>query len=59
MPLVINQRFCGVRGVCVDICPLGSIELDGRPQIDRDTCTDCGTCVDFCPNEAIITGLKA
>lgn len=54
MPVKIKQQFCDGCGLCVDICYLGSIELDGRAQVDWDTCTDCGTCVDVCPNEAIL-----
>ncbi|MFP3946389.1 MAG: indolepyruvate ferredoxin oxidoreductase subunit alpha [Archaeoglobaceae archaeon] len=53
-PLRIDQRLCDGCGLCVDVCPLGSIELDGLAEVDQDTCTDCGVCVDVCPNEAIL-----
>lgn len=57
----IDPGTCTACGICVDICPEGSIsegEVDGKKVfiIDPETCTDCGVCVEECPEGSISAG---
>lgn len=54
MFIEINQELCTGRGVCVDSCPVGAIQLvDQRATIDDTLCTQCEACIGVCPNGAI------
>jgi len=37
--------------VCVEVCPMGAVEVgeDRRPKFDREKCIGCGRCVYACP----------
>ncbi len=59
MAYVITE-LCERAGLCVDVCPTGSIHTLPEPTdewplyyINPDTCIDCGACMAECPNEAI------
>jgi ferredoxin/flavodoxin len=49
---------CDACGLCVNICPVGNIELqDGRP-VWKHNCEQCMACIQWCPLEAIQHGTK-
>ncbi|MFQ5812267.1 MAG: FAD-binding protein [Anaerolineae bacterium] len=52
--LEINRDECIGCGVCVEVCPFGSLSLDdeGIAVVD-ETCTACGACLPECPVEAL------
>ena len=45
--------FCGG---CVQVCPIGAIELSAEQgwRMDRDACNLCGACAEVCPAEALV-----
>ena len=53
--LVYEPELCNGCGVCVDVCPHGAFEMDGRlavlvrPQV----CMECGACQLNCIKGAI------
>ena len=54
MIIQVNQDLCDGCGVCVEACPVGTIQLvDQRALIYDALCTQCEACMDACPNEAI------
>jgi len=54
MPAEIDSQKCTGCGVCVEVCPLEAISLNGGlAVVDGETCTECGLCVSECPNDAI------
>ncbi len=54
MAAVVNVETCTGCGECVQVCPLGSIEIkNDKAVVDADTCGDCGACVDACPTQSI------
>jgi len=54
MPAVVDPEVCIGCEACIDVCPVGAIEMDGdKAVIDPDKCTEAGTCIETCPVEAI------
>jgi len=52
--LEIDREKCTGCGACIDVCPFGSLSLDGKGiAIVDETCTGCGACLDVCPVEAL------
>lgn len=51
----VNTGKCTGCGICVDICPVGAIELREGKAIISDDCIACGQCVSECPSNAILT----
>lgn len=53
-PLRVNRDECTGCGLCIDVCPFGSLSLDdeGIAVVD-ETCTACGACLPECPVEAL------
>ena len=53
---IANLNRCSGCGACVQICPVGAIEMQEdplffRPAVDPDKCRDCGLCLRCCPVE--------
>ncbi|MBE6126213.1 MAG: 4Fe-4S dicluster domain-containing protein [Erysipelotrichaceae bacterium] len=56
MPVEVNKEICIGCGACVDVCPVGALQLneeDGKAESDETICIDCGACMGTCPMEAI------
>ena len=50
-PVVDESRCCGC-GACVNLCPMGSIQLDGLISVTAGTCIKCQACVRGCRMQA-------
>ena len=52
---VVNRDICVACGTCVDVCPMGAMEIFkgsfARPVEDK--CVGCGMCAKECPASAI------
>ena len=54
---ITNVEACDGCNTCVDNCPVGVLEVDGKVHIaDPDMCTDCGICIEVCPNAVLDRG---
>jgi len=52
--LEINRDECTGCGLCIDVCPFGSLSLDDEDiAVVDETCTACGACLTECPVEAL------
>jgi NAD-dependent dihydropyrimidine dehydrogenase PreA subunit len=53
--LKLNRDACIGCGGCLEVCPHGVYELDGKKAqvVDRDGCIECGACALNCPVDAI------
>lgn len=58
----VNEIYCKGCGICVSVCPQGSIELDQERLTSKgyhpvtmvsDNCTGCGICAVVCPDAAL------
>ena len=50
----INNEDCNFCGICVDQCPVSTIEMrDEEVEIVMDGCIRCGICHDICPQDAV------
>lgn len=49
----INMENCTECGLCVDNCPMDSIDISVSPPIFRDNCVACWFCEQICPTGAI------
>ena len=50
----VQSDKCTRCGICVDICRVGAIRMEGHALVDPALCTACAACVAQCPNEAIV-----
>jgi ferredoxin len=55
---VVDEELCACCGICVDVCPMQAITLDGRVVIDSSRCTACGACIAECPDQALSFGRR-
>ncbi len=55
---VVDTEKCAGCGICVDVCPVGAIEVDQTAVINEEICTGCARCVAECPNAAIVIAQK-
>ncbi|MCL1827593.1 MAG: 4Fe-4S binding protein [Candidatus Cloacimonetes bacterium] len=53
MAVTVETAKCVGCGVCVDICPVSALALEGDKVKVSSECIDCGACVDQCPVEAL------
>lgn len=54
MSVKVNEEYCNLCQMCIDICPAGAIELiDGKIVIHTEACLDCGACFNNCPQDAM------
>lgn len=50
----VDESKCTGCGSCVEVCPVGAIELvDGKAHTRQEDCIECGACQAECENEAI------
>ena len=49
----VDSEKCNACGVCVDICPVGAMNVKDVAEVDREKCTGCGLCVTECPIGAL------
>lgn len=54
----IDESKCTGCGLCVDVCPVKAITVDGVAKIDEGLCAGCCVCMDECPNDAIYRAKK-
>ena len=51
---VVLREDCSACETCVDICPMGTIEMeDDAARVIEDKCIGCGLCAYHCPDDAI------
>ena len=53
--LSLNEERCIGCGMCLEVCPRGVFEKNGRHVriVDRDGCMECGACAKNCPVAAV------
>lgn len=50
----VDLKKCTKCGVCVEVCPIGTIGMDERgPTAVSPQCLACGHCVAICPSAAL------
>lgn len=40
-------------GVCVEVCPMSALSLDGSLEVDSERCIGCGVCAYKCPTDSL------
>ncbi|MBZ0296395.1 MAG: 4Fe-4S binding protein [Anaerolineae bacterium] len=58
-PVTVDPMLClhsrnknATCDICVRACPVGAIQLDGKPEVDTEACIRCGLCLHNCPTGA-------
>ena len=52
----IDKSKCNSCGKCIELCPVGCIEMDSTGKATwagLTSCAECGTCWYICPSDAI------
>ena len=54
MKLVIDKDICTGCGLCIDVCPVRALRMDGAVAVvDMTRCDLDGICIPACPVQAI------
>jgi Fe-S-cluster-containing hydrogenase component 2 len=53
MAAKVNEEKCVGCEACVDVCPIGAIEIEDSKALISNDCIECGVCASVCPQEAI------
>ena len=61
--VIIDSERCTGCGACVEVCPVGAIQLieeetGNRAEIDQEKCRQCEACVKACPEQAILSEIE-
>jgi len=56
-PITIESK-CDKCGICVNVCPTHSIQLNQQTETDNTSCILCSACVKACPNKARLNDSK-
>lgn len=51
-PPETDPQRCTLCGACVDVCPVGAINMGGRVETDAESCILCCACIKACPEQA-------
>lgn len=56
----IDQNLCNGCGICVDVCPMDVLRLEGWYPVIKypNDCMTCFNCETDCPTEAIYVNAK-
>jgi Pyruvate/2-oxoacid:ferredoxin oxidoreductase delta subunit len=49
----IDREKCNACALCVDVCPVGAMQVDDVAEAKSDLCIGCGVCVPRCDAHAI------
>lgn len=47
--ITYNEETCEKCGVCVEVCPMSALSLNGSVSVDASRCIGCGVCAYQCP----------
>ena len=53
MAVKVDKEKCTGCSVCIEICPVNAIRVEGEKAVIAEECVECGVCVNECPNEAV------
>jgi NAD-dependent dihydropyrimidine dehydrogenase PreA subunit/DNA-binding Lrp family transcriptional regulator len=51
--MIYSGEGCDQCGICVEVCPMNALSLDGDLHHDEQRCIGCGSCVYKCPTECL------
>ena len=49
----LDKQRCNNCGICVEICPMGSITLETEGIVTTGVCIKCQACIQKCPQQAL------
>jgi ferredoxin len=49
--IAISEK-CAKKGICVEVCPTGAIDIEDTSIIDKEKCISCCACIKNCPENA-------
>jgi len=56
MPPIINPKICNGCGLCVDLCPMDVLRINGKENVAQVIypfeCSHCGTCKFECESNS-------
>jgi 2-oxoglutarate ferredoxin oxidoreductase subunit delta len=48
-----SEKFCKKCNICINFCPVKTLELKQGKMIEHGKCILCGMCERYCPDMAI------